>query len=217
MYLVDLHVPTRRRSPQELNADLRSLADTGQAHCSDLAAATPGRLFDHILTYQTVQELSCGQTNNETTDKTTISLCYCCTARWQIYLHNHYIQVHCVAQLCGSNKQGDHSPDNVKFTDDSMTFPWQFAALLPMLSVNHIKLVSTSVIVSGGGRHATVHDPKPKWNAQAKQSQEWIQINSSRPLFPDFLLWHSQTFSKIPDSCQIPLYFQVFQTIGHPE
>jgi len=29
----------------------------------------------------------------------------------------------------------------------------------------------TSVIASGGGRNVTVHDPKPKWNAQAQQSQ----------------------------------------------
>ena len=36
--------------------------------------------------------------------------------------------------------QGDHSPDNVKFPDNSMTFPLRFTALPPMLSV----------IVSGG-------------------------------------------------------------------
>jgi len=40
----------------------------------------------------------------------------------------------------------------------------------------HVKCYSyqarTSIIVSGGGRNATVHDPKPKWNAQAQQSQE---------------------------------------------
>jgi len=34
--------------------------------------------------------------------------------------------------------QGDHSPDNMKFPDDSLTFPWLFTALLPMLSVTHI-------------------------------------------------------------------------------
>ena len=35
-----------------------------------------------------------------------------------------------------------------------------------------------SVIVSGGGRYATVHEPKPKRNAQVQQSQEWMQICS---------------------------------------
>ena len=38
----------------------------------------------------------------------------------------------------GKKIQGDHSPDNVKFPDDSRTFPWQFTALLPMPSVTHI-------------------------------------------------------------------------------
>ena len=46
------------------------------------------------------------------------------------------------------NVQGDHSPDNVKFPD-----------------IRYVKCYSyhacTSVTVSGGGRHATVHDPKP--------------------------------------------------------
>jgi len=36
----------------------------------------------------------------------------------------------------------------------------------------------TSVIVSGEGRNATVHDLKPKWNAQTQQSREWMQISS---------------------------------------
>ena len=34
--------------------------------------------------------------------------------------------------------QGDHSPDYVKFSDNSMAFPWRFAALLPTLSVTPI-------------------------------------------------------------------------------
>ena len=44
----------------------------------------------------------------------------------------------------------------------------------------HVKCYSyhagTSVDVSGGARNATVHDPKPKWNAQVQQNQEWMQI-----------------------------------------
>jgi len=39
-----------------------------------------------------------------------------------------------------------------------------------------------------------------------------LTINSFRPLFPDISL----TFNKIPDNCQIPWHFQVFQTSGHP-
>ena len=51
--------------------------------------------------------------------------------------------------------QGDHSPDNVKFPDDSLT----------VRGTRHVKCYSyharTSVTVSGGGRNATVHDSKP--------------------------------------------------------
>ena len=45
-----------------------------------------------------------------------------------------------------------------------------------------------------------------------------LTINSFRQLFPDkiFLRDTSLTFSKIPDNCQIPWHFQVFQTGGHP-
>jgi len=94
--------------------------------------------------------------------------------------------------------------------------PWQFAALLPKYHAG------TSVIVSGGGGNATVHDPKIKWNAQVQQSQEWMQIvqltiNSFRPLFPDKIFsrtipWHlvkSLTAVKFPD-------IQFFKTSGHP-
>ena len=67
-------------------------------------------------------------------------------------------------------RQGDHSRDNVKFHDIYLTVPGTSA---------HVKCYSyhagTSIIVSGGGRNATVYDPKPKWNAQARQSQEWTQ------------------------------------------
>jgi len=55
-----------------------------------------------------------------------------------------------------STAQGDHSRDNVKFPDNSMTVRGTPA---------HVKCYSyhagTSVSVSGGGRNATVHDPKP--------------------------------------------------------
>jgi len=110
--------------------------------------------------------------------------------------------------------QGDNSPDNVTFPDNSMTFPWRFAALLSMLSVTHIMpvLVLLSVV---GGKNATVHDSKPKWNAQTQQSQEWMLIcsyDSFRPLFPDkifpslpWLLVKSLTFpSQLSKSMTFP-------------
>ena len=52
--------------------------------------------------------------------------------------------------------QGDHSPDNMKFPDDSLTVHGTPA---------HVKCYSyhacTSVTVSGEGRNATVHDDDP--------------------------------------------------------
>ena len=45
--------------------------------------------------------------------------------------------------------QGDHSPDIVEFPDNSMTFPWQFMTLLPMLSVTHIMPVLALLSVVG--------------------------------------------------------------------
>jgi len=58
---------------------------------------------------------------------------------------------------------GRPSPDNVKFPDDSLTFPLRFAALLR--GTQHVRCYSyyacTSVTVSGGSRNVTVQDPKP--------------------------------------------------------
>ena len=59
--------------------------------------------------------------------------------------------------------------------------PWQFHDIslavcgTPAQVKGYSYHACTSVIVSGWGRNATVHDPKPKWNAQ---SQEWMQICS---------------------------------------
>ena len=51
--------------------------------------------------------------------------------------------------------QGDHSPDNVKFPDNSLT----------VRGTRHVECYSyhtrTSVTVSGGGKNATEHDSKP--------------------------------------------------------
>ena len=57
--------------------------------------------------------------------------------------------------LC--NHQGDHSPDNVKFPDTSLTVRGTPAYV--MCYSHH---AGSSVIVSGEGRNATVHDPNPK-------------------------------------------------------
>ena len=57
--------------------------------------------------------------------------------------------------FCSTNdvkKQGDHSPDNVKFPDDSLTFPegsWHSSTALSMLSVTHIMPVLVSVVGVG--------------------------------------------------------------------
>jgi len=64
-------------------------------------------------------------------------------------------------EIFGWIMQGDHSPDNVKFPDNSMTFPWRFAALLPMLSVTHIMPVLVLLSVVGiGMQQCTIR----KWN-----------------------------------------------------
>ena len=47
--------------------------------------------------------------------------------------------------------QGYHSSDNVKFPDNSMTFPWRFLALLAMLSVTHITPILVLLSVVGAG------------------------------------------------------------------
>jgi len=56
------------------------------------------------------------------------------------------------------NMQGDHSPDNVKFPDISMTV----CSTALLCGTRHVKCYSyhvrTSVTVSSGGRNATVHD-----------------------------------------------------------
>jgi len=51
--------------------------------------------------------------------------------------------------------QGEHSPENVKFPGNSLT----------VIGTQHVKCYSyhagTCVTVSGVGRNAAVHDPKP--------------------------------------------------------
>jgi len=61
-------------------------------------------------------------------------------------------------------REEEDSPDNVKFPDNSPTFPWQFAALLPMLSVTCIMPVL----------------PNTGMDANTQ-----LTINSFRQFFPD--------------------------------
>ena len=74
---------------------------------------------------------------------------------------------------CPSNRpfQGDHSLYNVKFPHISVMVCGTPAKCYTYHAV-------TSVIVSDGGRNATVHDQKPKRNAQIQRSQEWMQVCS---------------------------------------
>ena len=46
--------------------------------------------------------------------------------------------------------QGDHSPDNAKFSDNSTTFPWLFAAFLPMLCATHMPVLVLLSVVGVG-------------------------------------------------------------------
>jgi len=97
-----------------------------------------------------------------------------------------------------TNTQGDHSPDNVKFPDNSpmvcSTLPQHFS----MLTVTH----NMPILVLNTCMDASMQ----------------LTVNSFRQLLPDkFFSDTSLTFSTIPDSCQIPWHFLVFHTSGHPE
>jgi len=61
--------------------------------------------------------------------------------------------------------------------DNSMTFPWRFVALQPMLSVTHIMPVLVLLYVARVGmQQCTIRIQNE--NAQVQQSQEWMQICS---------------------------------------
>ena len=98
--------------------------------------------------------------------------------------------------LHGYKKQGDHSPDNVKFPDISMMVHG-----IPAHVMCYSYHAGTSVIVTGGGRNATRNSDlkeKRKRTNSAKSRMDanmQLTINSFRQLFPDTSL----TFSKIPD------------------
>ena len=73
-----------------------------------------------------------------------------------------------------SNFQGDHSPDNVW---NSLTVPWRFAALLPMLSVTHIMPVPVLLSVVGVGMKRCMIQNQNEMHKLSK-SQEWMPICS---------------------------------------
>jgi len=83
--------------------------------------------------------------------------------------------------------QGENSPDNVKFPDNSMTFPWQFVALLPMLSVTHTMPVLVLLSVVGVGMQQCMIQNQSQMQKLSKVMDTNMQltINSFRPLLPN--------------------------------
>ena len=94
---------------------------------------------------------------------------------------------------------------------NSLTIPWRFAALLR--GTRHVKCYSyharTSVTISGRGRNATVHDPKPYTQHlghnrlllnTCMDTNMQFTINSFRQLYPDKICsLIIPIFSKISD------------------
>jgi len=101
---------------------------------------------------------------------------------------------HCRAYYYYST-QGDHSPDNLKFPDDSLSFPWRFTALLR--GTRHVKCYSyharSSATVSGGvgmqqymiqNLYLTFKTQQTLLNTCMDTNMQFT-INSFRQLFPD--------------------------------
>ena len=111
---------------------------------------------------------------------------------------------------------------------NSLTLPWRFTALLR--STRHVNCYSyhacTSVTISGRGRNAIVHDPKPLTQNRlllntCMDTNMQLTINNFRQFsitrfFSLTIPWLLVKSWHFPDSCQIPWHFQVFQTSGHP-
>jgi len=87
--------------------------------------------------------------------------------------------------------QGDHSPDNVKFSDNSMTFPWRFTALLPH-GVFHIMPVQVLLSVVRIGLQQCMIQNQNEMHSSAKSRTDanmQLTINSFRSLpWQDFSL-----------------------------
>jgi len=94
--------------------------------------------------------------------------------------------------------QGDHSPDNIKFSDNSMTFPGWFAALLPMLSVTHITPVLVLLSVVGVGMQQCMIRNQNEMHKLSKVKNVCrcaANNKQFRPLFPDKVFpWHFHDF-----------------------
>jgi len=88
--------------------------------------------------------------------------------------------------------------------------PWQFAALLPMLSVAHIMPVLMLLSVVGVGNQNEMQKLSKAKSRMDVNMQ--LTINSFRPLFADNIFsWH------LPDICPWHLLnSQFFQTSGYP-
>ena len=98
--------------------------------------------------------------------------------------------------LCWQCKIPLHFPDGSQHS----------SAALGMLSVTHIMPVLVLLSVLGVGmQQCMIHMMFMKCRTSAKSRMDanmQLTINSFRPLFPHKIF--SVTFSKIPDSCQIP-------------
>jgi len=71
---------------------------------------------------------------------------------------------------------------------NSMTFPWRFAALLPMLNVTHSMPVLVLLSVMGEECNSEWSETKMKCTSSAESRMDanmQLTINSFRPLFPE--------------------------------
>ena len=62
-----------------------------------------------------------------------------------------------------------------------------------MFDENFMKFYITSLyrdIVTGGCRNATVHDPKPNWNAQTQQSRDYLKKQANNHVYSIYLIHH---------------------------
>jgi len=103
--------------------------------------------------------------------------------------------------------QGYHSSDNVKFPDNSMTFPWRFLALLAMLSVTHITPILVSLSVVGAGmqqcmirNQKKIHKLSTGWPLSRQREIRW-QFPDITPTVRNTTPWHSARWTVLLISC----------------
>jgi len=106
----------------------------------------------------------------------------------------------------------------VKFPDNSLTVRGTPAYVKCYSQLTHIMLVLTLLSVVGVGMQQCMIRNQNEMHKFSKvkngckyaaNNKQFYATFPSQDLFPDT----SQTFSKIPDSCQIPRHFQVFQKV----